>query len=551
MSVSLKIKLGGVFTATIIVALLSEAMLADISTRSQENIAQVASHSSSTIHRGVERSLQETQTKNSASFGLIHAVSDMQSAFLLQMVAWKNYLVRGHFDDMRSRYEKDMVAGDAHILALEQQVRAQILTNPEALNLLDQAMEEYAYLKKQIALGKSMIEFADSYDEGIRAADQYTGDKGISTIGYLKELTRVISARSLSMTQVTAASNLQDINTIISQSETEMAAVRHEARSQSSTVIVGASLTLLATFALALFFLIRRVIGPIHLIGRTLADGGHRLAQTSNSVAHSSHTLAHGASSQACAVEQTSASLEEISAMTRKNAENAGLVDTKMTAASEVVQRAGQTMDELTHSMQEISQASKETSSIIKTIDDIAFQTNILALNAAVEAARAGGEAGAGFAVVAEEVRRLAQRSAAAAKNTESMIARTINKTQKGSQLVQETHQAVTEIHHTTTEVTGLISEIAKASDEQVKGFQQINAALLDIDNITQENSAHADQSAMNADHLEHESKQLKQVVDSLIVLIAGTSPKPSRPDTDQQWSQTGNTNETLACVLQ
>jgi methyl-accepting chemotaxis protein len=232
--------------------------------------------------------------------------------------------------------------------------------------------------------------------------------------------------------------------------------------------------------------------------------------------------------------------------MTLQNAEHAGQVDQKMAAASQVVQKAGRSMDELTRSMEEIAQASQETSTIIKTIDEIAFQTNLLALNAAVEAARAG-QAGAGFAVVAEEVRNLALRAAAAAHDTEGMIERTIIKTAKGSQLVKETHGAVTEIHKTTTEVTSLISEIARASEEQAKGFQQINAALQNIDRVTQKNVAHADQSAMNAAHLEEESNQLKNVVDELIVLIEGRKARQAAGQRGATRQEHNNTTPLLS----
>jgi methyl-accepting chemotaxis protein len=546
MNASLKTKLGGAFTAAIIAALLSEAIIAGISSRSQQNISQVAGQSSATIHQGVQLSLQESQDTNAASFELIQNVRDLQAAFLVQMLSWKNFLVRGRFEDMRTKYDKAMVASDADILILEQLVRSRINTLPEAVALLDQAMSEYADLKKQIELGKTMMEFADSHEEGARAADQYSGDKGTATITYLKELTLVISHDALNMNKTTAKRQLQAITGIMATSETGMTAVRNKASSQTRTVIIAAALALLATFALALLFLGKLVITPIQVIGRTLARGGRRLSRTANSVASSSHTLADGASAQASAVEQTSASLEEINTMTLQNAEHAGQVDQKMAAASQVVQKAGRSMDELTRSMEEIAQASQETSTIIKTIDEIAFQTNLLALNAAVEAARAG-QAGAGFAVVAEEVRNLALRAAAAAHDTEGMIERTIIKTAKGSQLVKETHGAVTEIHKTTTEVTSLISEIARASEEQAKGFQQINAALQNIDRVTQKNVAHADQSAMNAAHLEEESNQLKNVVDELIVLIEGRKARQAAGQRGATRQEHNNTTPLLS----
>lgn len=521
MSVSLKNKLSYAFIAVIVVALLSEIILAGIGIRSQDHIIQVATKSSNSIHEAVAQSLQEAQRTNIQSFELLEDVRDLQAAFLMQTITWKNYLIRSYYEDMKIKYEKEMVAGDAHILDLEKQVRLAISPYPDAINLLNQAVDEYTYLKKQVALGKSMLEFADSHEEGARSADQYSGDRGVATSVYLRELSALVSERILTINKRTADNNLQDMTAIISQSKVQMANVGKTTTAYTKTIISSTTIALATTFALALFFLGKLVISPIQAIVRTLADGGQRLLQTANSVATSSADLANGASSQACAVEETSASVEEINSKAQQNRDNASRVDQKMAAANQVVEEAGRSMAALTLSMEEITQASKKTSTIIKTIDEIAFQTNLLALNAAVEAARAG-QAGAGFAVVAEEVRNLALRAASAAQDTESMLAHTIEKTENGSQLVTETHEAVSKIRDTTTEVTDLISEIVRATDDQVLGFQHINIALQDIDQVTQKSVAHADQSARYADHVQQESNQLQDIVKNLILLVEG-----------------------------
>ncbi|MCU0583737.1 MAG: methyl-accepting chemotaxis protein, partial [Syntrophales bacterium] len=140
-------------------------------------------------------------------------------------------------------------------------------------------------------------------------------------------------------------------------------------------------------------------------------------------------------------------------------------------------------MTELTQSMEDISKASDETSKIIKTIDEIAFQTNLLALNAAVEAARAG-EAGAGFAVVANEVRNLAMRAAEAAKNTSVLIEGTVKKVREGSELVERTGGAFAEVSRSAAKVADLVAEIAAASSEQAQGIDQINKAVAEMDKV-------------------------------------------------------------------
>ncbi len=259
MTASLKTKLGGAFLAAIIAALLSEAIIIGIAGRSQQKIVQVAGQSSSAIQQGVEHSLNESESKNSSSFELIQHVRDLQTAFLAQMISWKNFLVRGRFEDMRIKYAEALVQGDADILALEQRVRQQISSSPQAVALLDQAMAEYADLKKQMELGKTMMEFADSHEEGARAADQYSGDKGTATITYLKELTLLISDQALARNKASAHQQLQAIQDIMAESEGQMTAGRQKATTQIRFVIIAATLALLAIFGVALFFLDRLV----------------------------------------------------------------------------------------------------------------------------------------------------------------------------------------------------------------------------------------------------------------------------------------------------
>jgi len=177
--------------------------------------------------------------------------------------------------------------------------------------------------------------------------------------------------------------------------------------------------------------------------------------------------------------------------------------------------------------MEDISKASDETQKVVKTIDEIAFQTNLLALNAAVEAARAG-EAGAGFAVVAEEVRNLALRSAEAAKNTAVLIEGTVKKVKEGSELVNTTNDEFGRVEESTSKVAELIGEISSASNEQAQGIGQVNTAVTEMDKVIQQNAASAEESASASEELSAQAQQMKSMVGDLMAMVGGKTSASS-----------------------
>ncbi|HET6491097.1 MAG TPA: methyl-accepting chemotaxis protein [Syntrophales bacterium] len=233
----------------------------------------------------------------------------------------------------------------------------------------------------------------------------------------------------------------------------------------------------------------------IGALARSVDTMREKMAEAVGGAVAASQSLSESASEQAASLEETSSSLAEMAARTQNNADNTNKASELMTRSNEVASRANASMAELTRSMREIAGASEQTAKIIKMIDEIAFQTNLLALNAAVEAARAG-EAGAGFAVVAEEVRNLAMRAAEAARNTAHQMGEIVQKIKRGEQLVGNTAGDFEVVADSSGKVMQLMGEISDASREQSQGIDQINRAVSEMNSVTQRNAASAEELA-------------------------------------------------------
>ncbi len=215
---------------------------------------------------------------------------------------------------------------------------------------------------------------------------------------------------------------------------------------------------------------------------------------------------------QAASLEETAASMEQLASTVKQNADNARQANQLAASASDVAERGGSAVSEVVNTMQEISASSRKISEIVSVIDGIAFQTNILALNAAVEAARAG-EQGKGFAVVAGEVRSLAQRSAQAAKEIKGLIEDSVTKVGAGSQQVERAGATMQEIVASVKRVTDIMGEISAASEEQSSGIDQVNRAVSQMDEVTQQNAALVEEAAAAAGSLQEQAERLAEAV--------------------------------------
>jgi len=337
------------------------------------------------------------------------------------------------------------------------------------------------------------------------------------------------------------------------------------AKSQSDQLAdkIAATTTMLlsvfaGSFGLAValaYVLVRGITKPLNRIINSLSQGAEQVASASEQVSSASQHLASGASEQAASIQETSAALQQMTENAKSNADRARKADELSRHATneatkgerrstEVSQRVGEKMVNLTQSIDAIQRSTEATARIVDTIDEIAFQTNLLALNAAVEAARAG-EAGMGFAIVADEVRNLAQRSASEVKNTSQLMQEARVNTERVQAVAKEVEQFLKEavsneivgIFRTTVgtaqQVTTLMSDVCSASDQQANAVEQINSAVQQMQQVTANNAASAEESAAASEELTSQSVETLRVVTDLEEMVNGVHRVRDLPPPD------------------
>ena len=409
-----------------------------------------------------------------------------------------------------NKYEKEDLADDKDKAMLAEDRKAfeafnTLVNNAMALDIDGKSAEAYAELVKGQAIINEMFKALDDhrdYNLQLGNAGSEDAKKTLSSADWTAGIIGLLSLITVAIMGVTLIKKI-------------VASLNEAIR--VTTAVAAGDLTqhidVTGTDEIAqLMGSIKTMASSLEVICTEIRHGTDAIATASSQIATGNMDLSSRTEQQAGALEETASSMEELTSTVRQNSDNARQANTLASSASTVAVEGGAVVSQVVETMAAINDSSKKIVDIISVIDGIAFQTNILALNAAVEAARAG-EQGRGFAVVAAEVRNLAQRSASAAKEIKTLIDNSVEKVDSGTRLVDQAGVAMTNIVTSIQKVNDVVNEISNASHEQSSGIDQINHAVIQMDESTQQNAALVEEAAAAASSLLDQANRLSQVV--------------------------------------
>ena len=404
-------------------------------------------------------------------------------------------------EDITDEQDRALLAADRAVLLRYDGVRDKVLALSKAGELdaaRDLLMENQPIIKELVDALANHYQYNQSLGKkgAADAADAAASARWIS-IGMALAVTALVAGMGLLLARRIAAS----LASAIGVARTIAGGDLSVQVSATSNDEVGQLMTALADMS-----------GSLVRIVAEVRSGTETISTASSEIAAGNLDLSARTEQQAGSLEETASAMEELTSTVRQNADNARQAQQMAVSASDKAVRGGEVMGDVIRTMEAIDSSSNKIADIIGVIDGIAFQTNILALNAAVEAARAG-EQGRGFAVVAIEVRNLAHRSAAAAKEIKVLISDSVQQVEQGGQLVRQAGAAMTEVVDTVRSVTDIVSEISAASVEQSTGIEEINRAITQMDEVTQQNAALVEEAAAASQSLQEQAANLAGVV--------------------------------------